>query len=93
MKLPIGLVQLVPAEDQEEFFQQFRGCHYVRSILVKFFERELQALVEEDEGIDAGKTYNYTEALADNRGARRRLRKVINILKEGIPHADEEEEG
>ena len=83
MKLPASL-KFESKEEKEEFEQDFQSCRSVREKLVEHFEKEIERLVIASEDPELYKLNNLSNAHSDNVGMRRGIRKVLNLLKEGL---------
>ena len=68
-------------EDRAEYVKLFNQADAIRELLIQHFELKYTRLVHEDESKQLYDSPNLEERRADNRGARRTIREMIDILK------------
>jgi hypothetical protein len=86
--IPTKLLHQITADEREEFTDRFGDCWWVRKEIAVYFEKKLAELIEEAEKAEWYTLPNMMHKHADNIGERRGMRRIIKLLKEGIPDGE-----
>lgn len=81
MILPIGIMsKFTSDEDRLEFMNAYNNAAWIREILTDYLYEQLVSLYEEGDKVEQYNVANLEELRADQRGQRRKLREMIQLL-------------